>query len=157
MRLKLGLLATAAMIALAATVAVPVAGAQTAAPAAGQAVSQQLVGTTGNLVYDLTATVTQITGSVGALQAVGTLTGTVTNTVTGAVTAIDQAFTTPVTSLASIANGTLVSVSLGGVDVGVLGQTLSLSPIQVSADSNGLLGGLLGQLTGLLGGLVGSL
>jgi hypothetical protein len=154
MRLKLSLLATtvALVAALTAAVVVPTAGAQTSRAADVNAVSQQLVGTAGSQTYDLTATVDQIVNGAGGLSAVGTITGTVTNTVTGAVQTVNQVLGAPVTSVVQIANGSLVSLSLGATQVSVLGQTIALEPIQVSPDS-GLLSGLLGDLTGLLGGL----
>lgn len=153
MRLKLGLLATAVACAIAFT-AVPTAGAQSVQAPAAQDVSQQIVGTTNGLAYNLTATVTQIVDNAGSLQAVGMVTGTVTNTATGAVTTIDQALTAPVTAVASLLNGTGLSISLGPTNVSVLGTTVSLSPIEVGSDS-GLVSGVLGQLLGLLniGGL----
>lgn len=154
MRLKLSLLATAVALVAAAMVAVaaPTAGAQTPQAAAPTAVTQQLVGTVGSQAYDLTATVTQIVDSATGLQAVGTITGTVTDTVTGAVSTVDQVLSAPVTSVVQLANGSLLSLSLGATQVSVLGQTVALQPIQVSVDS-GLLSGILGELSGLLGGL----
>jgi hypothetical protein len=154
MRLRFSLLATAAALvaAVTAALAAPTAGAQTSPAAAPDAVSQQLVGTAGSQTYDLTATVTQLVNSAAGLQAVGTITGTVTDTVTGAVTTVDQVLNAPVTNVVEIANGSLVSLSLGATQVSALGQTIALQPIQVSADS-GLLSGILGQLTGLLGGI----
>jgi hypothetical protein len=156
MRLRLSLLATAAALvaAVTAALAASTAGAQTSQAAAPDAVSQQLVGTAGSQAYDLTATVTQLVNGVGGLQAVGTITGTVTDTVTGAVTTVNQVLNAPITSVAQVADGSLVSLSLGSVSVSALGQTIALQPIQVSADS-GLLQGLLGQLSGVLGGLGG--
>jgi hypothetical protein len=151
MRPKLGLLMAA--IAAAALLVVPVASAQ---PAPAPATTQQVVGTAGNLTYDLTATVTQIVDSNGSLQAVGTLTGTVTNPLTGAVQTVDQTLAAPVTQVTSLLGGSSVSIALGGVNVGALGTSVALSPIQVSLDS-GIVSGVLDQIEGLLGGLTGGL
>jgi hypothetical protein len=134
MRLRLGLLATALACAIAFT-AVPTAGAQPVQAPAAQDVTQQLVGTSNGLAYDLTATVTQIVDTAGSLRAVGTLTGTVTNTATGAVTDVNQALSVPVTGVGGLLNG--ISVSLGATSITALGATIDLPPITVSP---GLLG-----------------
>jgi hypothetical protein len=154
MRLRLSLLATtvALVAALTAAVVAPTAGAQTSGAADASAVTQQLVGTAGSQAYDLTATVDQIVDGAGGLTAVGTITGTVTDTVTGAVQTVNQVLSAPVTNVVQVADGSLVSLSLGATQVSVLGQTIALQPIQVSPDS-GLLSGILGDLSGLLGGL----
>jgi hypothetical protein len=154
MRPKLGLLMAA--IAAAALLVVPVASARTQTSAVSPATTQQVVGTAGNLAYDLTATVTRIVDSNGSLQAVGELTGTVTNTVTGAVQTVDQTLGAPVTQVTSVLGGSSVSISLGGANVTALGTSVALSPIQVSLDS-GIVSGVLDQIEGLLGGLTGGL
>lgn len=150
MRPKLGLLMAA--IAAAALLVVPVASAGTRASASSPATTQQVVGTAGDLAYDLTATVTRIADSNGSLQAVGTLTGTVTNTLTGAVQTVDQTLGAAVTQVTPLLGGSSVSIALGGANVDALGTSVALSPIQVSLDS-GILSGLLGQVAALLGGL----
>src|SRR6478736_1748560 len=50
--------------------------------------TQHLTDTQGNLVYDLTATVTKFVNQNGKLLATGTLSGTVTDTVSGLVTTL---------------------------------------------------------------------
>ncbi|HVW87997.1 MAG TPA: hypothetical protein VHC01_00900 [Gaiellaceae bacterium] len=103
MRPKLGLLMAA--IAAAALLVVPIASARTQASASSPATTQQVVGTAGDLAYDLTATVTRIADSNGSLQAVGTLTGTVTNTLTGAVQTVDQTLGAAVTQVTPLLGG----------------------------------------------------
>jgi hypothetical protein len=135
---------------------VPIASAQTQTSAATPPATQQVVGSAGNLAYDLTATVTQIVDSNGSLQAVGMLTGTVTNTVTGVAQTVDQTLAAPVTQVTSILGGSSVSIALGGTSVSALGTTVGLSPVQVNLDSS-IVSGVLDQIEGLLGSLTGGL
>jgi hypothetical protein len=148
---KFALLAAVAALATAAF-SVPTAGAQTQSVGS---TTQEITGTAGFLAYDLIATVDQVESTAGGLAAVGTVTGTVTNTLTGAVTTVNQVLDTPVTAVAMASDGSLaVDLGLGGQNIDALGQSVSLSPIEVGLDSS-LISGVLGEILGLLGGLGG--
>jgi len=157
MRVKL-LLPVAVVAAVASLAGATIAPTANAAPQRTNAVSgltQHLVGTSGNLAYDLTATVTKFVNQNGRLLATGTLTGTVTNTVTGLVTTLtNQAFSVPVTQLASNNTCTILDLTLGPLHLDLLGLVVDLNQVilditAVSGAGN-LLGNLLCAVVGLL-------
>ena len=133
---------------------------QAPAPAANTAtgLTQQLTGTQGNLAYDLTATITKFVNQNGQLLATGTLTGTVTNTVTGLVTTLtNQAFSVPVTSLASGGSCTILDLTLGPLHLDLLGLVVDLNQVHLTITGQQGPGNLLGNLLcGLANALNGS-
>ena len=97
------------------------------------------------------ADLSRVTVVNGVLTAVGTLTGTLTNLVTGATAQVTQAFSVP---LAASGTCDVLHLTLGPIDLNLLGLVVHLDQIQlditaVSAPGN-LLGNLLCSVAGLL-------
>jgi len=151
-RLSLTLAVAAVVASLAGATMAPAAGAAktqqpTAAANTVTGLTQHLTGTQGNLVYDLTATVTKLVNQNGNLLATGTLTGTVTDTVTGLVTTLtNQAFSVPVTSLAAGATCTILDLVLGPLHLNLLGLVVDLNQVHLTITGQRGPGNLLGNL-----------
>ena len=109
--------------------------------------TQHLTGTQGNLVYDLTATVTKFVNQNGKLLATGTLSGTVTDTVSGLVTTLtNQPFSVPVTGLAAGSSCTILDLTLGPLHLDLLGLVVDLNQVHLTITGQQGPGNLLGNL-----------
>jgi hypothetical protein len=146
------LLAILLSVGLLGLLAAPVAAAR---PATGGLVLDNVTGTTdiGTFAGDVTLTRVQAVG--GELVASGTIVGQLTNTTTGAVTAVTDTFTTAI----SVAQGTtceILELTLGPLDLDVLGLVVHLDQVHLTIDAEqgpgNLLGNMLCAVAGLLDG-----
>ena len=146
------LLSIALAVGMLGILAAPVAAAK---PGTGGLVLDNVTGTTatGTFVGDVTLTRVRAVG--GQLVGSGTIVGTATNTATGAVTQVNDTFTTAIT-LAPGATCDILNLTLGPLDLDLLGLVVHLDQVHLTIDAvsgaGNLLGNLLCALTGLLDG-----
>jgi hypothetical protein len=115
--------------------------------------STNTVGQVSNFVGDVT--ISRVSNDAGQLVATGTITGTLTNTVTGAVTQVTDTFSTAI-SLAQGATCEILDLTLGPLNLDLLGLVVDLSQIDLTITAEqgpgNLLGNLLCAVAGLLDG-----
>lgn len=140
-RVFAALLATVAALTSVMLVSAPAASPQTAS-----ALTVPISGVLGNnsFVGDFTLTGVQVVN--GALTAVGELNGTITNTLTGVVTpVVDQVVRLPL-ALASGATCQILHLTLGPLDLNLLGLQVHLDRVVLDITAQSGPGNLLGNL-----------
>ena len=155
MKLRLTVLALVASLAALALTVSPVAsaapgGTNVAVPAG--TLTTTLTGTANNAAGTAASTVSSvldITGfskQNGQLMANGNLTSTITNIATGAVQTVTQAVSVPVNTAASSGSCAILHLTLGPLDLNLLGLTVHLNQVVLNIDAVPGAGNLLGNL-----------
>ena len=126
-----------------------------ARPGTGGLVLDNVTGTTADSAFVGDVTISRVTNDAGQLVASGTIVGTLTNNTTGALTQVNDTFTTAI-DLAQGATCEILDLTLGPLNLDLLGLVVDLSQVDLTITAEqgpgNLLGNLLCAVAGLLDG-----